>query len=68
MKKKLTYILYGIFIGVILFSVSSMILISSLRKKSNKADRYDLNCVTSLKTNPLKECKYDNSRIYIQTN
>lgn len=68
MKKKLTYILYGIFIGVILFSISSMILISSLRRKSNKVDKYDLNCITTLKTNLLKECKHDSSRIYIQTN
>ena len=68
MKKKLTYILYGILIGVILFSAFSMILVSSLRRKSNNVDKYDLNCITSLKTNPLKECKYDSSRIYIQTN
>ena len=68
MKKKLTYILYGILIEVIIFSVFSMILVSSLRRKNNKVDKYDLNCITSFKSNPLKECKYDNSRIYIQTN
>lgn len=26
-------------------------------KRSNTANRYDLNCVTELRANPLKDCK-----------
>lgn len=60
MKKKkdnFDWIAIGVLAGVALVIVAICIIVTVIpRERSSKAQKVDLNCVTELKKNPLKEC------------
>lgn len=61
MKKKYTWriVIAALAIMAALTMIFVAIAIMSPRPRSSKAQKYDLNCVTELKKNPLQECKHE---------
>lgn len=61
MKKKYTWriVIATLAIMAALTMIFVTIAIMSPRQRSSKAQKYDLDCVTELKKNPLQECKHE---------
>jgi len=56
--KKIKAICLGIFIGVIFMLVATCILLTTATvPRTTKAQKYDLDCLTTINKNPLMECK-----------
>ena len=57
-NKKLEYIGIGVLIGAAFAIVMALIILTvTPAKRTTKATEYDLECMTTLKQNPLEECK-----------
>lgn len=61
MKKKYTWriVLAALAVMAALVVIFVTIAIMSPRPRNSKAQKYDLDCVTELKKNPLQECKHE---------
>lgn len=58
MKNKDKKLLVVLIIALVACLVLLVVAITTRNiKRSNTANRYDLNCVTELRANPLKDCK-----------
>ena len=60
-SKKTEYIVLGALVGAALAIVLAIVIVTVVPARSkydnNKVEKYDLDCVTQLKKNPLAECK-----------
>lgn len=61
MKKKYAWrlVLATLAIMAALVAIFVTIAIITPRERTTKAQKYDLDCVTELKKNPLQECKHE---------
>jgi mannitol-specific phosphotransferase system IIBC component len=50
-KKKFSNILLGVFIGICISFIASMILISTIREKNHYSVKYDFTCLETLNKN-----------------
>jgi len=57
-NKKLEAICFGVLIGALFITIAFCVFITVLpTRRTTRAQRYDLDCLTRLSENPLIECK-----------
>jgi hypothetical protein len=57
-NKKLEAICFGVLIGVLVITIAFCVIITVLpTRRTTRAQRYDLGCLTQSNENPLTECK-----------